>query len=783
MSDNIKLNYDPSVTIAVANNRGSKSWKNIQLKLSRLYEMFSQCVRTDETQAEFFRLKGGNKADKERATELKDCGGYVAGELDGTGRRQGENVRSRTLYTADIDSGVKPFGLGGGVSFCRYTTHSHSASFPRFRIVAPLSRPVTPAEYERLSRLYAWEIADMLGMDPESIFTDDTMHNPEHMMFWPSASKDGPFDFYYQDGGPLDVDAILDTDREGFYLKQKRPSAQGAERAAGEKVPEGQRYNYLISKLGTLVNKLHSVCTDDAILAAFWRLAHDDCDGEIDGEDFDAFCSKYRSAVETFRAGTEEEHFDYPAAVGKYFAANPGSELPKGPDGKTDWKRVREFAESTSVTVASRQQDAPVYPEGIRVNKQGVPLKTLSNTMLLLEQISGLHFAFNELSMTEEITDEPAQWTRYEKAVTDYDYLMLKAQLEQIDYSVSTDRIAEAVTMLTRKHPYHPIKQILEGLQWDGCDRFGDLFPIFLGAERSEYEKAVEKLIIMGAISRIYRPGCKFDYMPLLFDRQQGTGKSTIVRLLSLRDEFFTDSVRDLESVKALEALAGKWIAEIGEMLDGVRVGTVESLKAFLSRQSDTFRPAYGRKPITFYRQNIFIGTTNRYDSLPPDTTGNRRFLPINCDIMKAQLPLLRNIKLAQDTIQQMYAQGMEIYKTGDFSLTLPRELEEEANRIREDATPDDPNYGRIVKYLNDTKMTEICAAWVFYYTLGNKDDKQMKRTDSRYIGALLDKIPGWHRLDHPIRFAHFGIQRAWVKDDSFTPDNEGGKIFGQNLP
>lgn len=363
MSEEIKLNYDPVVTVAVADRYESKTWENVQCKLSDLYARFNQCMVTPETQAEFFRLKGGSKADKDKATKIKGAaGGFVGGQLDETGRRQRENVINRTLYTADIDSGIPLFGLGSGISFARYTTHSHSASFPRFRIIAPLSRPVTADEYERFSRLYAWVIADMLGVDPAAVFTDDTMHSPEHMMFWPTASKDGPFDFYHQDGAPIDVDAILDTDREGFYLKTVKPAGQGIERAAGEKVPVGQRYKHLISRAQTLVNKMCREFTDDAILSALWQIAHDECEGEIDGEDFNAFCEVYRPSIESARRDYED--YDYSAAVGKFYAANPGDELPKKADGKTDWGKVREIAENApAMNAAVNNSDTPLREE------------------------------------------------------------------------------------------------------------------------------------------------------------------------------------------------------------------------------------------------------------------------------------------------------------------------------------------------------------------------------------------------------------------------------------
>lgn len=364
MNDTIRLQYDPVVTIAVANRCDSLQWKNEKHHLSELYARFGECVKTPETQTEFLRWKHStNKSDRERAAKAKDVGGFCAGELDGTGRRKRENVVNRQLLALDIDSGIRPFGLGGGVSFARYSTHSSTAEHPRFRIVAPLSRPVTAAEYERLSRLYVWDIADSLGMDPADIFTDDTTHLPEHMMFWPSASKDAKPDFYYQDGSPIDVDAVLDTNREEYHLRPMGTSQNATALPEGEKVKVGQRYKHLISRARTLVNKMYKEFTDDAILSALWQVAHDECDGDIDGEDYNAFCEVYRDAVSKFRTAADGTDYDYSAAVKKYFELKPGEELPRKADGKTDWNKVREFAESLPVDEAPAEPVQPTQEE------------------------------------------------------------------------------------------------------------------------------------------------------------------------------------------------------------------------------------------------------------------------------------------------------------------------------------------------------------------------------------------------------------------------------------
>lgn len=344
----IKLSNDPVVTVAEAPSASSKRWINKEYKLSELFSRFQHRLRSGETQAQFLALKNSkDKADRDKAKQIKDrAGGFVGGKLDGTGRRQSENVISRRLLTWDIDSGVKPFLLPG-ICCCNYSTHSHTKDHPRFRVIGLLSREVTAQEYETLSRLYALEVAEWLGLEPDQIFTDDSTHSPEHLQYWPSAPSDAEIVFDWQDGQPIDVDRVLDTNREPYYPK-KRPVSPTEPRKEGEKVPIGQRYQHLISRLGMLIARNARNVSDEAILSMLWTIAHEECAGDIDGEDFREFCKVYRPAAEAFRAALSGD-YDYSEAVKVYFQLHPGEELPQRGNA-VDWERIRNEVEAARIT-------------------------------------------------------------------------------------------------------------------------------------------------------------------------------------------------------------------------------------------------------------------------------------------------------------------------------------------------------------------------------------------------------------------------------------------------
>ncbi len=173
---------------------------------------------------------------------------------------------------------------------------------------------------------------------------------------------------------------------------------------------------------------------------------------------------------------------------------------------------------------------------------------------------------------------------------------------------------------------YHPVRDYLQGLVWDGRGRLSTWPVRYLGAMDSEYVRAIGPRFLIGACARVMQPGCKLDTMVIL-EGKQGLGKSTAVRVLF--DPWYTDADLDPGNKDTSAIIRGHWGVEFGEM-HGAKRSEVTQLKAFLSRREDRQRDAYGRVPETHPRQSVFIGTTNSSDYLL-DQTGGRRFWPIAC--------------------------------------------------------------------------------------------------------------------------------------------------------
>lgn len=196
----IKVQNDGSLFIAVGSGRKEINWKNREWTWGQFLNKIKETRRTNETMTEY------RKASKSRQDEIKDVGGFVGGYING-GRRNKGSVMERTMATLDIDFATgdiwDDFCLLFNCAAVVYSTHKHTPDTPRLRLIIPFSRPVTPAEYQAICRY----VTAVIGID---IF-DDTTYEPERLMYWPSTSIDGQYLFRYQDGEWLDVESILAT--------------------------------------------------------------------------------------------------------------------------------------------------------------------------------------------------------------------------------------------------------------------------------------------------------------------------------------------------------------------------------------------------------------------------------------------------------------------------------------------------------------------------------------------------------------------------------------------
>jgi predicted P-loop ATPase len=248
----------------------------------------------------------------------------------------------------------------------------------------------------------------------------------------------------------------------------------------------------------------------------------------------------------------------------------------------------------------------------------------------------------------------------------------------QFKFDPGKNNTWDATNMLCREHAYHPVKDYLESLTWDGVPRIEMMLTNYFGAPDTPFVRGVSLIVMIASVRRIYDPGCKFDYMTVL-ESPEGYAKSSALAKL-YGAEFFSDqTILGLDDKQLAETLRGRWCIECAD-LSGMRKAEVEKIKAQLSRFEDRTRPAYGRAVIDAPRSCIFWGTTNELEYLRSQT-GNRRFFPV---------PVGRiNVKAIERDRDQLWAEAM-VNEPMMASIMLPEALWAAAGKEQEARTYQD---------------------------------------------------------------------------------------------
>lgn len=807
----IRLNNDFSIDLATAHSRIAKKWRNRHWLWSELLQRCSETKRTGETAAEYARMS------KEEQSNVKDVGGFVGGYLSG-GIRKNANVMYRTVATLDIDYGTvnvwDDFTMAFGFAAMIYSTHKHSSKTPRYRLVFPLSRQVSPAEYEPLCRKIAAEI----GID----LFDDTTYELPRLFYWPSTSKDADFVFDYQDGPACDVDAILSqyvdykdvsawplSSREGDVIAHEikkqgdpteKPGVIGAfcraysiEDAIDtflsdkyEKTGHDGRYTY---KLGSVAGGL--VCYEGKFAYSHHETdpaskqlcnAFDLCRVHLFGAQdegsraLDVTRKPSYAAMQEFAAKDKAVKLlmarERAQAAADDFDGLDDAELPE--DYNDEWKAELEYT------------------------KSGKLLCNIANIILILENDPALagHIV-HDLFTGMDSAKDGLPWNKNANQWTDTDDANLRVWLEKHYDITGKEKIADALTAVLTRHSYHPIRDYLNGLTWDGVPRLDRIIIDYMGAEDSELNRAMSRKHFVAAVARVFNPGCKYDYC-LIMSGAEGIGKSTLLRVMG--GKWFNDSITTLEGKEGMEQLRRAWVVELGE-LSSIKRSDVEQVKAHLSKQVDIYRAAYARRVLEHPRQCVFCGTTNEALFLKGDT-GNRRFwvIPVVAELRKYK-DWSEAIRRDRD---QLWAEAVHYYKQGE-PLYLSEELEAQAKQRQQDFNDDndDPIVAMLDKYLNtllpvnwDTmdiqarrsylrnpdplqaegtvKRDKVCAAEFICEQLGkdmaDKDYKYLCRRVSKMIGDR----PEWERVSSTKHAAKlYGTQRGFRRVEQPDEDDD----------
>lgn len=694
-------------TLSVAGSSASLKWSTVRYTWEDFLERLKRDIRGTETMREFDRL------DRTARANLKDVGGYMAGELSGA-RRLKSAVLSRSMITLDVDyaDGLFPVEFDTrfpGVAAVIYNTRSDREKSRRFRVVIPFAEEVQDAaQYEAAAR----KMAELLGID----LFDPTTFQAERMMYWQSLSSDQPKVFEVFEGEPISAEYLLslygnneewrDIRNWAFKSDQEKETraivskamAQNPREKAGlvgafcraysvpaaiekylsdvyEIAPGNDRYTY---KAGHSVGGM--IVFDD-----LFCFSYHSTDPISDGHAYNAY-----DLVRVHKFGHLGKE-DSTKEMNKLVCVD--KECVKDmvtPDADLD--DFDDYGDAVKSDITEEVTDLVWDLDG-KGNKQ-VTVNNFVNAFKSDPLLNGL-LAYDMLKETIVFTRPSftAKGSKKGDLVNDTDISIIKGRIERMHGIYNDAKLNDAIEQVSSDNAFHPIKLYLESLTWDGVPRIDTFLVEYMGAEDNAYTREAFRKMLLAAVTRIYEPGRKFD-TALVFYSEQGVGKSTLIQRLS--KGWFNDSLTNLSGKESYEAIQFAWLVELAE-LSALRKSDVEAVKNFISKREDTYRGAYARRVKTHKRQCVFFGSTND-DEFLKDATGNRRFFPVG--VKRTRKTRLIFEPEFDAIVDQLWAEAMEGYMSGE-ALTLSDEAEAIAGGTREEFTERTPIQGLIEEYLD----------------------------------------------------------------------------------
>ena len=410
----------------------------------------------------------------------------------------------------------------------------------------------------------------------------------------------------------------------------------------------------------------------------------------------------------------------------------------------------------------------------------GAIKNSIRNCLTVFQNDPYLQGAVRYNMLTERIDIvKPLWWSKQTATLNDTDLNYLMLYLEDKYGLTSEKKIQKAISIIADCNKYHPIRDYLNSLEWDGTERIRYALTRFLGAEDSEYTYQCLRLFMLGAISRVFKPGCKFEVMLCLVGGQ-GAGKSSFFRLLAVKDEWFSDDLKKIDDDNVYRKMQGHWIIEMSEMIATANAKSIEEIKSFISRAKETYKVPYETHPADRLRQCVFGGSSNTMDFLPLDRSGNRRFLPIMVHPEKAEVHILENEAASRAFVNMMWAEAMFIYQNSPVKLTLSKDMDQELRELQKQFMPEDTKAGLIQSFLDNFGGTQVCSKLIYAEALNHTFDEP-KQWEIREINEIMNNsIEGWTPFSNPRIFSKYGRQRGWERTP--LPGNELSAT-GSNFP
>lgn len=841
------------LTISTGKSRRSSLWTQETVSWDELAQRLTTFTVTPETYDEYMRM------DRDRQTDVKDVGGFVGGSLRDKVRKKA-NLLSRSIVTLDYDSWTDGHAERlreslGDVAWCLASTHKHRPDAQRVRVCFPLDRDAAPEEYEAVAR----RLAEVIGLAG----CDRTTFEPCRLMFWPSRSKDmEPLAEVHEAVAPVSVDTMLDTYedwRDVFSWPRTEDEHDALQACGGRQDPAavvqwrallqpGQRDEDGNGRLADPTQKqgvVGAFCRTFRISDAIARFIPETYTpyrqdrytytrgSTIGGAVvYDNDTHIYSNHGTDPTSGRECNAFDM-VRIHRFGHLDAGSrartvtELPsfkemtalarEQPEVRKDlaresWERANNAFADIEVpggtAAAEEGLREPTDRELLEWEEQEAELLDRKNKFIATRENIRIvllrhpefkgRFHFNEFS--DKLETEGMRWrgggNGKRVPMSDNDLAAIRLWLEKRYDVNSVSKVDDALATLKFYTSYHPVKDYLNSLKWDGRHRLAYVLTHCFGVEATKLTRWLSCAWTVGAVARIYRPGVKFDLCLTLYG-PQGCQKSTMLALMA--GDWFSDSQICIGTKDGMSALREKWIIELGEMAS-LKRADLDSTKNFITSQTDTYRPAYGRFDVKVPRQCVFVATTNDklclrgYDD-------NRRFPVVLCEPEKRQEMPGRYIAQWRD---QLWAEAVMLYKAG-FRLYMSEEMDREMRLNNRQYSFDINNdlFGDIDQYLEMSlpdnwqymsrterkayvtqgasppgistvlvPRSQVCVEEILTELMdlrkGTKEYTQMAREVVKYM----DKVhPEWEYVYHVPKDPIFGRGRGWKRTGVIPPE------------